>query len=304
MIGIIVLNYNSAFDTIKCIDSIEKYTSTSYKIYIVDGFSHDNSYECLNELFKGNKNIEILKSNKNGGYSYGNNLGVLRAIDEGAEKILIINPDVFLKNNAIDLMEQALINQPDLAVVGPRIFNKKNEDVQFASKLYTLKGFLCSKKPLAYFKSKLITEKRYYQFNPNIDFCFQGMVSGCCFMINTKDFKSIDFFDSNIFLYYEEDIIAYKLAQINKLTKIISDSIVIHNHSNTVKKEGAAFIRFHRFYSSQYVLKKYLGINKAQFIFVSLFHVLPFSINAIFSKSYRKLYIQFLSKLTSLYKVS
>ena len=301
MIGIVILNYNSANDTLRCIRSIEEYTNVSYKIYVVDGCSQDNSYEYLSKYFNEYKNVEIIKSDINGGYSYGNNIGAIKAIDDGAEEILFINPDVILKNNSIDLMENALICQQDLAVVGPRILNNKDEDIQFASKPYTLKGFLCSKKPLAYFKNRRITENRYYHYSNYNDYCFQGMVSGSCFMIKTRDFKEMGFFDTNIFLYYEEDIISNKLIRLNKWTKIISNALVYHNHSNTVKKEGAAFMRFHRFYSSQYVLKKYSGINKAQFLFVSLFHVIPFTFNAIIFRSYRKLYFQFLRKLSSLY---
>ena len=301
MIGIIILNYNSFGDTIKCIHSIEGTTTLLYKIFVVDGCSHDNSYEYLVKYFIGYKNVKILKTDINGGYSYGNNLGAKQAIDEGAEVLLIINPDVVLKTNAIDLMNNALLNQQDLAVVGPRILNNNEENIQFASKLYTFRGFLCSKKPLAYFNNRFITEKRYYSFNSNDDYCFQGMVSGCCFMIKANDLKSIGFFDTNIFLYYEEDVIAYKLFNLNKLTKIISDAVVVHNHSNTVKKEGAAFMRLHRFISAQYVLKEYAGINKFQFMLVSIFHILPFTINALFYKPYRKYYAIFLKKLTLLY---
>ncbi len=301
MTGIIILNYNSFADTIKCIHSIEEYTKTSYKIYVVDGCSNDNSYEYLTEYFKDYKDVKILKSDINGGYSYGNNIGAKQAIEEGAEAILIMNPDVLLESNAVDLMNYALLDQNDLAVVGPRILNIDGKDIQFASKLYTLSGFLCSKKPLAYLKSRFISGHRYYSYSSQNDYCFQGMVSGSCFMIKASDFSSIGFFDANVFLYYEEDIIAYKLFDLNKFTKIISDAVVVHNHSNTVKKEGEAFTRLHRFISSQYVLKEYAGLNKIQFIFVSLFHFFPFTLNAIFYKSYRKLYPVFLKKLGSLY---
>ncbi len=297
MIGIIILNYNSYDDTIKCISSIEKHTTVLYNIYIVDGCSQDNSYEYLLNYYRGNEKIKILKSILNGGYSFGNNFGARRAIKEGADSILIINPDIILKNNAIDIMYMALLACQELAVVGPRILNTKEEDMQFASRLYDFKAFLCSRKPLAYFKNKHIIENRYYNYNYKNDFTFQGMVSGCCFMIRTEDLKSIGFLDDNIFLFYEEDIIAYKLFQINKLTKIVSGSLVIHNHSKTVRKEGQAFIRYHRFYSSQYVLREYAGINDLQFIIVSLFHILPFSFYSIFFRAYRKLYFPLLGKI-------
>ena len=86
MIGIVILNYNSANDTLRCIRSIEEYTNVSYKIYVVDGCSQDNSYEYLSKYFNEYKNVEIIKSDINGGYSYGNNIGAIKAIDDGAEE--------------------------------------------------------------------------------------------------------------------------------------------------------------------------------------------------------------------------
>ncbi len=302
MIGIIILNYNSANDTIKCIQSIEKFKDFEYKIYVVDGCSVDDSYEYLLSCFHGKENVDIIKSDINGGYSYGNNFGTIKAINEGADSILIINPDVTLVNNAVDIMYKALSKDKDIAVVGPRIVDTKNENMQFAAKLYTFIGFFCTRKPLAFFNNKHIKETRYYPYNFNEDFTFQGMVSGCCFMIKADVFKSIGFFDDNLFLYYEEDILAYKLSKIGKLTKILSSAVVLHDHSKTVKKEGEAFIRFHRFYSSQYVLKKYARINAIQYFVVSLLHIIPFSMNAIASKSYKKLLIEFLKKTMYLYK--
>lgn len=302
MIGIIILNYKSATDCITCISSIEKKTAVSYKIYIVDGCSPDDSYKVLSQYFETKRNVELLKSDINGGYSYGNNLGIKKAIADGADAILIVNPDIILENNAIDLMYHELIQSPDLAVTGPRILSKEGRDMQFASRLYTLTSFLCSKKPIAYIKNRRIYENRYYEYSYKADFVFQGMVSGCCFMIKAQDFKSIGLFDTNIFLYYEEDILAYKLFQINKLTKIVSAALVEHNHSNTVKKEGEAFVRFHRFYSSQYVLKEYAGISKLQFVIISIIHVSPFAINALLYKPYRKIFNIFIKKISSLYK--
>jgi GT2 family glycosyltransferase len=255
----------------------------------------------LSQTFNNHNNIEIIRSDINGGYSYGNNLGSNKAIHEGADAILIINPDVVLVNNAIDLMYSSLLVEQKISVVVPRIFDTYNIDNQFASKLLTFKNFFFSKKPLVYLKTKRENLLRYYNYNHCEDFYFSGMGSGCCFMIKSGDFKIINLLDSKIFLFYEEDIIAYRLFFINKLTKFLSKAEVMHNHSTSVNKEGEAFVRFHRYISSQYVLKKYAGISDFQFFCASFIHLVPFSYNAILHKSYRKLYFLFVKKLFSLY---
>lgn len=289
MVGIIILNYNSAEDTKKCIASIKKYTSISYKIFVVDGASNDDSYSYLKEYFKANKSVKLIKSEINGGYSYGNNLGIKEAIKDNVKTLLIINPDVVLLNNAIDLMYDSIQQNSDVAVVGPRIFGPNNEDMQFAAKLLSFSSFIWNRKPFIFLLNKYIKENRFYKLDINSSLKFQGMVSGCCFMIKTTDFIKINFFDENVFLYYEEDIISYKLVDIEKLSMINVDAHIFHNHSSSVKKEGSAFTRYHRFISSSYVLKKYGKLNNFQLCLVSIFVIIPFLCKALFNTSYRKL---------------
>lgn len=301
MVGIIILNYNSAKDTKKCVASIEKYTSIAYKIYVVDGASTDDSYRILKEHFAGNKRVKLIKSEVNGGYSYGNNVGIKQAIKDNANTILIINPDVVLLNNAIDLMYGSLQQNSDVAVVGPRIFGPNNEDMQFAAKLLTFWSFFWNRKPFIFLNKKFARKKRFYKLDINSSLKFQGMVSGCCFMIKTSDFAKMIFFDENIFLYYEEDIISYKLFAINKCTMVNSVAHVFHNHSSSVKKEGSAFLRYHRFISSYYVLKKYGKLNIIQSVLASLLTISPFIFLSPFDKTYRMLTKKIIKKALNIY---
>lgn len=297
MVGIVVLNYNSAKDTLKCIASIEKFTALTYKVYIVDGNSKDNSYDVLSKHFWDHPNICILKSDINGGYSYGNNVGIKRAVEDGVDTLLVMNPDVILCNDAIGIMHEALYNNDDVAVVGPRIFGPDNKDMHFAAKPLTFSNFSLNRKPVNYLNKRKFRELRYHNIYPSKDLKFQGMVSGCCFMIKTSVFQKIKFFDEKIFLYHEEDILAYKILGKRMLSMISTRAEVIHNHSSTVKKEGMAFFRFHRSVSAYYVLKKYVKINPLQSFLTSLLITVPFLGLSVFDKSYRVLARPLINKI-------
>ena len=78
-ISIIVLNYNNENVIFHCLDSLlnnrERY---NYEIIVVDNQSTDGSYEKLLKMYKNNKEINILRNQKNG-CSSGRNLGVKAA---------------------------------------------------------------------------------------------------------------------------------------------------------------------------------------------------------------------------------
>ena len=100
-VAIIILNYNSEDDTVKYVETIKTYEVLN-KIVIVDNKStNNNAFKKLLSL--KNDKIDVIQSDKNGGYSYGNNYA-LKYLEEKQEKydyIIISNPDVSVTQKAI-----------------------------------------------------------------------------------------------------------------------------------------------------------------------------------------------------------
>ena len=72
-IAIILVNYNGIDDTIDCIESIYKNKNENYNIIVVDNASKDKEGE---EIAKKYNDVKVINSNKNLGFSGGNNLGI------------------------------------------------------------------------------------------------------------------------------------------------------------------------------------------------------------------------------------
>ncbi|MGZ1160603.1 glycosyltransferase, partial [Lactobacillus delbrueckii subsp. bulgaricus] len=70
-ISIIVLNYNSTEDTIFCVNKINSFDG-DYHIIVVDNCSTDNSFDIIKRHFKEDHNVDVIKTDSNGGYSSGN----------------------------------------------------------------------------------------------------------------------------------------------------------------------------------------------------------------------------------------
>lgn len=117
-LAVIVLNWNNARDSIKCIQSIVSWESLKPDIYIVDNASTDNS---LSEIQLRFPNITIIKSKKNLGFAGGNNLAIRKAIENGSDTILLLNNDVNATESNISRLLGILQARPDIAVVGPKV---------------------------------------------------------------------------------------------------------------------------------------------------------------------------------------
>lgn len=292
-LGIVILNYNTWKETIKCVKTIQKYTKLPYKIFIVDNKSPNNSLKELEKYYDEKSSIVLLDSGKNRGYSAGNNIGIKRAINDGCDVIFIVNSDIELLNDAFGLMTGTLLKNEKYMMVGPSVLDNNQKETQIPRKKLTFKYFFFERHPFCNIHfCKKIAERNYPVPEKGI-LVFEGSVSGCCFCIRSKDFVDINYFDENVFLYYEEDILAYKMWVRKKKAVVDSCAKVWHKANVSTKKEGMPFIRFHAWTSVLYMLKTYAKINWICQIFIVFRNILIWLMLSVVSKSYRNMFKDF-----------
>lgn len=295
-LGIIILNYNTYQETIDCIKSIEVQTKSYYNIYVVDNNSSDRSAYRLKEKYNNEDNIYIIENDVNKGYSAGNNIGIKKAIEDKNDIIFIVNSDVELLNDAFTQMAHTLLSDNKYMMVGPSITNNDGKESQIPRKKLDFKLFVLERHPFCCIPLLTKRANRLYSINKKDVFSFDGSVSGCCFGMRAKDFREIDFFDENVFLYYEEDILAYKMESKNKKAVVDKRAKVWHKESVSTKKKGSAFVQFHRWISVLYLLKQYTQINKLNQVLVALWNTVTWSVLSIISKDHRKMLKAFWKK--------
>lgn len=289
--GIIILNYNTYKETISCINSIKKYTKWSYKIYLVDNASPDCSGKALEKYYYGDQKIQVILRTANQGYSAGNNEGIRQALLEGCEYIFIVNSDVELLNNAFELMIETLNKNLTYMMVGPSIKDNNNCESQLPREKLTLKKFVFERHPFCDIPIlKKLGFRKYENYENMKDgvFAFNGSVSGCCFGMRASDFKMVGLFDENVFLYSEEDILAYKMGKMGKRAVVNTKAKIWHKENVSTKREGNAFVQFHRWSSVLYMLKFYARINKCQQISIALWNTLTWIVLSIWSFDHRR----------------
>lgn len=281
--AIIVLNYNDSKNTINFVNNILKYNVID-KIVVVDNLStKENEFEELKSLEC--EKVDIIRTDKNGGYAYGNNCG-LRYIDEkydDIEYVIISNPDVGIKEEDIITTIKHLEKEENVAICSPRMHfasgparraawkeRKFLIDVANSTRLTELILF-------SVFKGGEYSKKDYEKDILDVD-----NVAGSFFIAKRNIFKEIGYFDENTFLFYEEDILGkkirnagYKLHLLNNIHFMHYDSQTIGKLMNMFKKMDILFdskIYYHKTYNNArniklFVLKILRYIRKFELIF-------------------------------------
>lgn len=306
MVGIIVLNFNTPNDVLSCINSIKDKTKTIYKIYVVDNCSSDDSLKIFSEKFVSDDQVTILKSNQNNGFSAGNNIGIKRAISDGCDIICVTNSDILLINDAISILEDKLKNDSSIGVATPSIHSpNSDEESQFARNKLTYANFVSEKSFLRHFKSFSKKHPRYQKVDCEFesDYKFYGMTYGCFYVTTSEFFIKSDYLDEDVFLFNEEDIMAYKLENLSLYTLISPEAIVLHNHHSSISKTSVANRVYNFRVSELIVLRKYAGVSLFKLLPIIFVFKLSWLIKSISSKQYRDLKSRYFRALRNIKKI-
>ncbi|EHI55465.1 hypothetical protein HMPREF9333_01180 [Johnsonella ignava ATCC 51276] len=274
----IVLNYNDAPTAIKLVRKIQKYKAFD-KIIIVDNASTDDSREKLGML--AGTNTMFLRSKRNGGYGSGNNIGLKHAYEVlHAKYAVIANPDIDFCDEDVIYMSRIMDANSDLAVISPMMKEKGGFGTAPAWPLRDWFHELCAAGPLMrrLFKKLLNYPASYYKktlYN-NYDkknLVYVDAVPGAFLMVRLDIINALGGYDEKMFLYGEENLLAYKIKNAGARSAVITDRFYIHNCSSSIKK---LFSSLHnrqklREISTLYYFKKYLRINPIEYACAVIF---------------------------------
>lgn len=149
-VSIILLNYKGAEDTIACLKSLLKISYAKYDIVIVDNASPDDSVERIEEYFKSmaageytffrspeeamqssqpQSTFTLLQTGHNGGYGYGNNVGIKYALKNGADYVLLLNNDTVVDPGFIEPIVQMCEEDKSIGIASGQIFYFDHPDI-------------------------------------------------------------------------------------------------------------------------------------------------------------------------------
>jgi GT2 family glycosyltransferase len=117
-LAIIVLNWNNAKDTIGCLESLASWHSIKPAIYVVDNASRDHSLQEIELRFP---RLTIIKNDENLGFAGGNNVAIKKAMEDGADEVLLLNNDARVAEADVSRLLASLHGRPEIAAIGPRI---------------------------------------------------------------------------------------------------------------------------------------------------------------------------------------
>jgi GT2 family glycosyltransferase len=233
-VSIIILNWNNWKDTIECIESVYQINYSNYDVILVDNGSTNDSVKQIkrhfNELDEKKSNhfisalnnpinfvesslkllsppidnidgrhaIFLIETNKNWGFSEGNNIGLRFCCKNlNPDYVLLLNNDVIVDSDFLNELVQAAERLPDVGFVGPKIYyyehNGKKDVISFAgASVDLIRGWF------TIFGIDQVDDGQ--QDNEKI----VDLLQGSCILVKRKVVKDIGLLDPVYFFYWED----------------------------------------------------------------------------------------------------
>lgn len=275
--AIIILNYNDYDNTYEYINKIYNYKNLDI-IVVVDNCSTDDSYSKLLKL-KSDK-VHVIQTEKNRGYAYGNNYGVTYLEKEGIrpQYIIISNPDIVVDEKDINKLLYYLekeLPKNTFSVTGVVYDRDMNISKMAAWKKL---NYVLILREATFFVDKLLKlldiPGRQYSEDKFINKKISevDVIPGCFFISKYELWKKIGGFDEETFLYFEEDILAFKARSEGYHLYVIGDTIIQHMEGTTVNKAISSFWKKGtiQYNSCMYYLSNYLKVGGIRKFFYKL----------------------------------
>lgn len=241
---VLMVNYNSAADSIQCISALQKSSYSNFSVFVVDNASTDRSAEALEAFIKplaGGQvalptelqaemaaagKVILVKSNENQGFASGNNQVLRHAINWNTW-IWLLNPDTIPHPDAMHfLVEDASENRRK--VMGTKVFSLSDPNRLLHLGAATIQWNSATISPLQH-------------PNQPIDYIYGGSL-----FTHSSVFQEFGLLPSHYFLYWEETDWCYQLKLAGIPLELSARAIVYDKVGGSIGRGYFAFFYYTR----------------------------------------------------------
>ncbi len=232
----IVLNWQQAGITLKCVEALRAMNAPALDILVIDNGSADDSIEIFKE---SQVDFRLLTLPENLGFAAGNNQGLQLALDEGYDYALLMNNDAFA---VPDMMDKLLAETaPDIGLLSPKIYYESEpERIWFANG---------RQQPLTLDlrdTGQGELDGPQWENSRDVDYLL-----GTCLLVNLPAVRQVGLLDERFFFYFEDLDWSLRFRQAGFRLRLAAEAHLLHRiGTSTGGEEDSPLRRYHLAYSS------------------------------------------------------
>ena len=218
----VVLNYRTPRDAVLAVRSLQSADPAPDDIIVVDNHSDDGSATYLEEHIHG---CEILETDGNLGFSGGCNVGIRRALELGADSVLLVNGDIMLTARTPGLLQRAVEEDDGVGIAGAAILSR-NDPTHIDSagmSFHTMTGRMRHRLAGARHLPGTLGDRDRV-----------AAVMGCAVLIERRVFETIGLLDEDYFFSFEDLDFCLRARRAGLETVLVGNAFAYHAGSLSI----------------------------------------------------------------------
>ncbi|WP_201156264.1 glycosyltransferase family 2 protein [Rhodobaculum claviforme] len=237
-VAVIIVNYATAPLTIEAVDSVlaRHHDGLPVEVHVIDNASPGDDARILSQAhvargWAGTVTLHLEETNH--GFGRGNNvvLQTLARREDPPDKVLLLNPDARLDNEALAILARFLDDHPRAGAAGARIERPGDGTVTSAFRFPGLASEFSG--AVAFGPVDRLLGRPRVALEPGLPTQQVDWVSGAALMLRMRTLAEVGSFDPDFFLYYEEVELMFRIRRAGWEVWQVDEAAVIHH-------EGAA----------------------------------------------------------------
>lgn len=264
-IGLVTVLFNSESTIEPFVDCIAKQDLNSFKLYIIDNASTDNSVELMEKAVrKAELEYDLIKNESNLGVAAANNQGIVASINDNCEYIVLLNNDIeFEADTFRNLL--SIAHETGADMLAPKVSIHGTDYIWFAGGGFSfLKGINVH----WHYRNQLLRKglrRMEISYAPT------------CFLFCKRSvFDQIGLMDERYFVYYDDTDFMFR-SQKAKLSLLYEPSVLIsHKVSSSTGGELSDFsLRYINRNRIFFIGKNYSILLRLFFYCITFLSLLP-----------------------------
>lgn len=221
-LAIVIVSYNVRGDLDRCLRSlVGRTTPYPTAIVVVDNRSTDGTLAWLRNAWPG---VVAMDAGGNLGFARANNLA-LRATT--SDLVLLLNPDTEVPDGAVPRLVRALVADPDVAVVGPRLVDASDRpELSFGPMLSPWAELTQRRLMRAYDAGRPWAVSRVTRDTARGG--DRDWVSGACLLARRVDLDAVGLLDERYFMYMEDVDLCAAIRARGRRVRFVPEVTVRH----------------------------------------------------------------------------
>lgn len=232
-VSVVIVNYNGGALLLECLARLLERTAVPIEILLVDNASSDGSAGEASRTFPS---VRLITNSANVGFARASNQGMALA---RADYLLLLNPDLIVRDRAVDTVHAYMAAHPEVGICGPRILLPSGRldrpcrrsfktPATYVHKALGLSSLFPGSRTFGRYYLSYLDERQTFEVDA---------VIGAFLMTRRSVIDRIGPLDERFFLYCEDEDFCLRVKRAGYKVVYLGEAVTVHHKSSSARRQ-------------------------------------------------------------------